>query len=228
MIGRRIEVNYRRFLKEKKDYRNLGAGEYITYVSKNLTFCLCLFLAVPNFSRAAITIHMAEVGSNVVATLSGAINSLPGAPTQSGGVGVFSGVRPSGSTMAFGLSKFSGVQTVQMHYYTATTYPSNFGSSTSLLQANSSTASTTMMFRNLSSNNIIIDQNYVLGTAVTGTLTWNNQTFSSMGVATGSYVWGWSSDSITLNVVPEPSALSLLAVGLGGLIALRRVRRRTV
>ena len=194
-------------------------------MSKNLAFYLCLFLAVPNFCRAAITIYMEEVGSNVVATLSGAINSLPGAPTQSGGVGVFSGVRPSGSTMAFGLSKFSGVQTVQMHYYTATTYPSNFGTSTSLLQANSSTASTTMMFRNLSSNNIIIDQSYVPGTAVTGTLTWNNQTFNSMGVATGSYVWGWSTDSITLNVVPEPSSLSLVALGLGGLIAWNRSRK---
>jgi hypothetical protein len=197
-------------------------------VSKNFAFCLCLFLAVPNFCRAAITIHMAEVGSNVVATLSGAINTLPGAPTQSGNAGVFSGVRPSGGTMVFGFSKFSGISTIQMNYYTATNYPSNFGSSTSLLQADSSTASTTMTFRNLSSNNILIDPNYVPGTAVTGTLTWNNKTFSSVGVATGSYVWGWSSDSITLNVVPEPSALSLLAVGLGGLIALRRVRRRTV
>jgi hypothetical protein len=194
---------------------------------KKVAFCLCLASAISPVSRAAVTIHMQEVGSNVVATLSGAINSLPGAPTQSGGVGVFSGVRPSGSTMAFGLSKFSGVQTVQMHYYTATTYPSNFGTSTSLLQANSSTASTTMMFRNLTTGNIMIDQNYVLGTAVTGTLTWNNKTLSSMGVTTGSYVWGWSTDSITLNVVPEPSALSLLAVGMGGWIALRRVRRRT-
>jgi hypothetical protein len=192
---------------------------------KKLAFCLCLGSAISPVSRAAVTIHMQEVGSNVVATLSGAINSLPGAPTQSGGVGAFSGVRPSGSTMAFGLSKFSGVQTVQMHYYTATTYPSNFGTSTSLLQANTSTASTAMIFRNLSANNIMIDQSYVLGTAVTGTLTWNNKTFSSMGVATGSYVWGWSTDSITLNVVPEPSALSLFAVGLGAVVAMRRSRK---
>ena len=195
---------------------------------KKLAFCLFLGSAISSATQAAITIYMEEVGSNVVATLSGAINSLPGAPTQSGGVGVFSGVRPSGSTMAFGLSKFSGVQTVQMHYYTATTYPSNFGTSTSLLQANSSTASTTMMFRNLSSNNIIIDQSYVPGTAVTGALTWNNQTFNSMGVATGSYVWGWSSDSITLNVVPEPSSLSLVALGLGGLIAWNRRRKENL
>ncbi|NCW26634.1 MAG: PEP-CTERM sorting domain-containing protein [Betaproteobacteria bacterium] len=193
---------------------------------KKLAFCLCLASAISPVSRAAVTIHMAEVGSNVVATLSGAINSLPSAPTQSGPVGAFSGVRPSGSTMILGFSQFSGVQTVQMDYYTATTYPSNFGTSTSLLQANTSTASTAMQFRNLSANNIIIDQSYVLGTAVTGTLTWNNKTFSSMGVATGSYVWGWSSDSITLNVVPEPSTLALLAVGLGGVIALRRLRRK--
>jgi len=192
---------------------------------KKLAFCLCLASAISPVSRAAVTIHMQEVGSNVVATLSGAINSLPGAPTQSGGVGAFSGVTPSGGTMSFGFSKLSGVQVVQMNYYNATTYPSNFGTRTSLLQANSSTASATMMFRNLSSNNIIIDQNYVLGTAVTGTLTWNNQTFSSMGVATGSYVWGWSTDSITLNVVPEPSSLSLVALGLGGLIAWNRRRK---
>jgi hypothetical protein len=191
---------------------------------KKLAFCLCLASAISPVSRAAITIHMAEVGSNVVATLSGAINSLPGATGQSN-VGVFSGVRPSGSNMAFGLSKFSGVQLVTMNYYIATTYPSNFGTSTSLLQADSSTASTFMLFRKTSSDNVIIDKNYVLGTAVTGTLTWNNKTFSSMGVTTGSYVWGWSSDSITLNVVPEPSALSLLVLGLGGLCAVRQRRR---
>ena len=192
---------------------------------KKLAFCLCLASAISPVSRAAVTIHMQEVGSNVVATLSGAINSLPSAPTSSGGLGAVSGVRPSGDTMLFGLSKLSGIQLVQVHYYTATTYPSNFGTSTSLLQANTSTASTTMMFRNLSTNNIMIDQSYVLGTAVTGTLTWNNKTLSSMGVATGSYVWGWSTDSITLNVVPEPSSLSLVALGLGGLIAWNRRRK---
>ncbi|NCY23152.1 PEP-CTERM sorting domain-containing protein [bacterium] len=71
----------------------------------------------------------------------------------------------------------------------------------------------------------MIDQSYVLGAPVTGTLTWNNQTFSSMGVAAGSYVWGWSSDSITLNVVPEPSSFSLVALGLGGVIAWNRRRK---
>lgn len=195
---------------------------------KKLAFCLCLASAISPVSRAAVTIHMQEVGSNVVATLSGAINSLPGAPTQSGGLGSFNGLRPSGPTMSFAFTQVPGVfPVVQVNYYTATAYPSNLGSSsTTLLQANSSTASTTMMFRNLTTGNIMIDQSYVLGTAVTGTLTWNNKTLSSMGVTTGSYVWGWSTDSITLNVVPEPSALSLLAVGMGGWIALRRVRRK--
>lgn len=194
---------------------------------KKLAFCLCLGSAISSASQAAITIHMAEVGSNVVATLSGAINSLPGAPTGSGGLGSYNGLRPSGPTMGFAFTQVPGVfPVVQVNYYTATAYPSNLGSSsTTLLQANSSTASTTMMFRNLTTSNIMIDQSYVLGTAVTGTLTWNNKTFSSLGVATGSYVWGWSSDSITLNVVPEPSSLSLVALGLGGLIAWNRRRK---
>jgi len=79
--------------------------------------------------------------------------------------------------MGFAFTQVPGVfPVVQVNYYTATAYPSNLGSSiTTLLQANSSTASTTMMFRNLTTGNIMIDQSYVLGTAVTGTLTWNNK-----------------------------------------------------
>ncbi|NDE85654.1 MAG: PEP-CTERM sorting domain-containing protein [Verrucomicrobia bacterium] len=40
-------------------------------------------------------------------------------------------------------------------------------------------------------------------------------------------IGGFAIDRIVVNAVPEPSALSLLAAGLVGGIALRRVRRRT-
>lgn len=191
---------------------------------QKLRHIIIVLLLASSLSQAAVTILMEQVGGNVVATLSGAINSLPGAPTASGNLGSFSGVRPSGPTMAFGLSQYPGVSLVAVNYYTATSVPNNFGTGTNLLQATSSTAPTTMMFRNLSSNNIMIDQTYVLGTAVTGTMTWASQTLSSMGVTPGTYVWGWTGDSVTLNVVPEPSALSLLVAGFGGLAILRRRR----
>jgi hypothetical protein len=41
------------------------------------------------------------------------------------------------------------------------------------------------------------------------------------------YNVGSTLGTVSVSSVPEPSALSLLAVGLGGVIALRRVRRRT-
>ena len=48
------------------------------------------------------------------------------------------------------------------------------------------------------------------------------------GYSSGTTIYMGNYGNPTSNVaVPEPSALSLLAVGLGGVIALRRVRRRT-
>ena len=110
-----------------------------------------------------------------------------------------------------------------MNQYTITVRPANFGSGNTNFQiADSSTASTSMQFRTTANDNLVIDPGYVLGTAVTGALTWNNKTFSSMGVTPGTYLWDWTGDSMTLNVVPEPSALSLLLAGLAGVMILRR------
>jgi len=180
--------------------------------------------------RAGIVINMVQSGANVVATLSGSINSLP-VVTQSGGLGVFSGVRASGPVMSVAFSSFSGVTIRQANYYTATLYPTNFGSSETLYFADSSTASATMMFRNLSSNNVMIDQAYVLGTPVTGTMTWLNKSFASLGVTQGSYVWGWAGDSMTFNIgavpspVPEPGTWAAAAL-LAGTAGFMRWRRR--
>ena len=193
-------------------------------MKKKLRHIITVLLLASSFSQAAITILMEQVGGNVVATLSGAINVLPGAPTQSGNMGAYNGVRASGPTMTFGLTPRPFNTSTPMNYYTATSVPNNFGTGTTLLQATSSTAPTTMAFRNISSNNIIIDQTYVLGTAVTSTMTWASQTFISMGVTPGTYVWGWTGDSVTLNIVPEPSAFSLMVLGVGGLAMLRRRR----
>ena len=58
------------------------------------------------------------------------------------------------------------------------------------------------------------------------TLTWAGATPASLGLAPGSYVYAWGSgataDSITVNIIPEPSTAFLLATGLGGLVVWRR------
>ena len=75
---------------------------------------------------------------------------------------------------------------------------------------------------------------YVSGGALSSNATWDNQTFSSLGVTPGEYEWTWGSgahaDSFTLDIVtaavPEPSSVGLVALplGLGMLLAAQRRR----
>jgi hypothetical protein len=57
------------------------------------------------------------------------------------------------------------------------------------------------------------------------TATYSNQTFNSLGVNPGTYVWSWQRDSITLNVVPIPAPFILFGSGLGLLGWFRRRAR---
>ncbi|MCP4590211.1 MAG: PEP-CTERM sorting domain-containing protein [bacterium] len=59
------------------------------------------------------------------------------------------------------------------------------------------------------------------------TATYTGETFASLGLTEGSYTWTWdtavrSDDFFTLDIIPEPTALSLLA--LGGMAMIRRRR----
>lgn len=76
---------------------------------------------------------------------------------------------------------------------------------------------------------ILLPIDYNSGTPLSGSLTWENATFTSLGVTPGTYVWTWGTNaeqSYTLKIaVPEPSALAMFGFGLlliGGFMDLRR------
>lgn len=69
---------------------------------------------------------------------------------------------------------------------------------------------------------VVVPAGYVSGTALSSTSTFSGQTFASLGLIPGSYVWTWSGDSVTLNIVPVPAAVWLFASALGVLGWLRR------
>jgi len=76
-----------------------------------------------------------------------------------------------------------------------------------------------------------VPQNYVSGTALSDSMTFNNGTFASLGVIPGTYIWMWGTglpnQNFTLIIggaeVPDDgTTVSLLGFALLGLAALRR------
>ncbi|MDH3948640.1 MAG: VPLPA-CTERM sorting domain-containing protein [Gammaproteobacteria bacterium] len=65
------------------------------------------------------------------------------------------------------------------------------------------------------------------GTLGAASGTWLNQSFATLGMTPGTYVWSWASDSITLQVsaVPVPAAVWLFGSGLLGLIGIARRKK---
>ena len=71
--------------------------------------------------------------------------------------------------------------------------------------------------------------NYVSLTSLSGTATFNSQTFSTMALTPGSYTWTFGSNQVGVNVpaVPEPSTYCMALAGLGftGYTMFRRRKR---
>lgn len=80
----------------------------------------------------------------------------------------------------------------------------------------------------VSRNQIWVSDNYVSGAPISGTLTFEGESFTSMGIIEGTHVWTWEnggvSDSAIFTTVPEPSSALLLGLGAVGLLATRRRR----
>jgi hypothetical protein len=82
---------------------------------------------------------------------------------------------------------------------------------------------------------LVVPYDYVSGSPLMDTSTYDNATFSRLGVTPDIYVWTWGSganaDSFTLKAeaaaVPEPATLGLMVIGLLGAGFAGRKRRQT-
>ena len=83
----------------------------------------------------------------------------------------------------------------------------------------------------LGSNVVIVPANYVSGSPLAFTSSYDGQTFDSLGFTPGTYTYTLGSgDTLVIggvaSVVPEPGTWAMLALGLGGLGLTLRQRRR--
>jgi hypothetical protein len=171
----------------------------------------------------AYSVTLQQVGSDVVATGSGAIN-LTGL--------TFLSVAINGGIIIANLGAIrTGSETnADRDIYRGFTGPTSFGSGGAFLPDTGS-GQTFGITGNLSLRNLYVPLGYVSGTALSSTSTYNNATFDSLGVTPGTYVWSWGAglpnQNFTLIIggagVPDGgSTVSLLGFGLLGLAALRR------
>jgi len=193
-----------------------------------LAAALAFFLSAAAWmpSHGAVIITATETAGNVVFSFTGSVIT---AGLSSTGSGVFdsSTIAPtsSGFTSA---GDFLGA-TPNFYFNSVLTGPAAFGTGSSFT-ADSSSGDPLEFFPG--ATGLRLKFGYTSGAALSGSMTFNSKTFTTLGVTPGSYVYEIKDgsnnlvDTITMNIgagaVPEPSRALLAGLGLGGLLLRRR------
>lgn len=187
-----------------------------------LGFMMALGMTAVAPAAAIITIE--ESGSDVVATLAGSIDDLTGATLVAAS---FTDNFPSFLRPDVGQAAFGSISTVNYDIYSTPSVPVDFGTS-GFLQATASSGTSYFLVRNNSFSTFFLDSNYVLGTSLSGTATYAGQSFASLGITQGAYAYTWTGDSITINVVPEPTAIAFASIAGLAAVSCVGIRRRRI
>jgi hypothetical protein len=181
-----------------------------------------LTLGITQSARANYIVTLEQIGSNVVANGSGAINltglSFLASGTQGGAI-----LQPPIGAIVTGTTDSANVT-----FFSGFSGPTSFGSGNGDIASSGSgdRVGIVGLFGQLS-----VPDGYVSGAALLSSATWNNATFASLGVTPGTYLWSWGTglpnQNFTLIIggvgVPDGgSTVSLLGFALLGLAALRR------
>ena len=174
-------------------------------------------LSVRSAQADPYVVTLQQVGSNVVATGSGAID-LTGLTFD------FTSATVAGIFPSMGFISVGPTTVPSTDQYSGITGPTSFGIGAF---ENASNGSGDLVGIFGSGSALIVPQGYVSGSPLSDSATYAG-TFGSIGVTPGTYVWTWGTgqdQKFTLDVVvPEGSTLGLLFLGMIALFGASRFR----
>jgi hypothetical protein len=186
--------------------------------TRNAAIAAALLVAsLAGTADAGFVIDVSQAGSNVVAAGSGSID-LTGLSF------LFSGVDSSGVNPGSGLVVVGPSVVTSVDVYSGATGPISFGGGgfTHASSGNGDLVGIEGIF-----GDIVVPEGYVSLTPLSGNATWDNTTIAGLGLTPGIYTYTWGAggpaQSLTVNIVPEPSSLAMAGMAVAaGLIAARR------
>ena len=190
-----------------------------------------LLLIISSPAQAGYIVTLEQIGSNVVATGTGALD-LTGLTLFLSGAGAAPEMHPSslpsiqtGPTPSAIISAYRG----------PISGPTSFGtgSNTFASSGTGDMVGITVGTFGPGTGFLIVPDAYVSGNPLSDTSTYNNATFAILGVTPGIYEWTWGTganqnftlDAVAPAVPDSGSTFGLLLVALGGLFGVSHFRR---
>jgi len=164
------------------------------------TLVACFLFGYHFETQAAATITFSQVGNDVQASLTGTL-SLAGVTADGGGITPNARVRGGG----LGANVVLGPPTnTAATSYSPISGPQSIGCSTNTIDASSGSAGPNGPFGiNMSGNRLIVPVGFVSGSNVSASATWTGASISSLGLTSGTYVYTWGVESLTI-IIPGP------------------------
>ncbi len=180
--------------------------------------------------NAQVSILFEETDTGVTCTYSGSLDTSNAVTYGPIAMQPNAGIHSGNANLA---SK--SISATHCYRYTLSTTSASFGTATTFSAASSFSTDSESKFFNIAGKNgyLLIPESYDSVFSLSGSIAWAGETFSSLGLVAGTYIFSignsTASETITLTIpaaVPEPATY---AAGVGifalGLAALRRRRQ---
>lgn len=169
-------------------------------------FAGTIFPATP--AEATVTVNIMEVGPDVVATANGTLNLA---------LMAFRGTFSADDRIFPAAGVLDWADSGRLDVYLGISGPTRFGPGGPTL------ASTSLGSFLLDIPDVGVPEDYVSGSPISATATYSGQTFASLGVTPGQYIYYTPSDTVIINIgqaagaVPEPSTWVMMLLGFAGI-----------